>query len=82
MAREKDRRVASSRAETINHLNGAPFIKIPKVTRLENCTMEIDNARGVITVSHAGRVKFHVPRIPLRRLALATITVVAGAENK
>jgi hypothetical protein len=54
MARDKDRRVASSRAEAINHQNGQLFRKIPKVTRLENCIMEIDTVRGVISVSQGG----------------------------
>ena len=80
MRREKDRRVASDRAETINHHNGQLLRKIPKITRLENCVMEIDSARGVISIAHAGRIKFQVSRIPLGRLALPTITVVAAAE--
>ena len=82
MIRDKDLRIASNRAETINHQNGAPFRKIPKVTRLENCVMEIDTARGVISVSQGGRIKFQVSRIPIGRLALPTITVVAAAETK
>jgi hypothetical protein len=73
MAREKDRKVASSRAEAINHHNGELFRKIP-------CIMEIDTVRGVISVSHGGRIKFKVSRIPLGRLALPTITVVAAPE--
>ena len=80
MAREKDRRVASSRAEAINHHNGQLFRKIPKITRLENCIMEIDTVRGVISVSQGGRIKFQVSRIPLGRLASPTITVVAAPE--
>jgi hypothetical protein len=80
MVRDKDRRIASGRAETINHLSGAPFRKIPKVTRLENCVMEIDSTRGVISVVHNGRIKFQVSRIPIRRLASPTITVIAAAE--
>ncbi len=103
MVRDKGRRIASERAETINHHNGEllrkiPKItrlencimeidtvrgvirKIPKITRLENCIMEIDTVRGVISVSHGGRVKFQVSRIPLRRLALPSITVVAAPE--
>jgi len=80
MARDKDRRVASNRAEAINHQNGQVFRKIPKITRLENCVMEIDTVRGVISVSQGGRIKFKVSRIPLGRLALPTITVVAAPE--
>jgi hypothetical protein len=80
MARDKDRRVASNRAEAINHQNGQLFRKIPKITRLENCVMEIDTVRGVISVSQGGRIKFQVSRIPLGRLALPTITVVAAPE--
>jgi len=80
MVRDKGRRIASERAETINHHNGELLRKIPKITRLENCIMEIDTVRGVISVSHGGRVKFQVSRIPLRRLALPSITVVAGPE--
>jgi hypothetical protein len=56
--------------------------KIPKITRFENCVMEIDTARGVISIAHGGRIKFQVSRIPLGRLALPTITVVAAAEIK
>jgi len=48
MAREKDRRVESSRAEAIKHHKGELFRKIPKITRLEDCVMEIDTVRGVI----------------------------------
>ncbi len=80
MVRDKGRRIASERAETINHHNGELLRKIPKITRLENCIMEIDTVRGVISVSHGGRVKFQVSRIPLRRLALPSITVVAAPE--
>jgi hypothetical protein len=80
MIKPRERRIASDRAETINHQNGAPFKKIPKITRLENCVMEIDTTRGVISVSQGGRIKFQVSRIPLTRLALSTITVVAAAE--
>ena len=80
MVRDKDRRIASDRAETINHLKGESLRKVPKITRLENCIMEIDTVRGVISVSHGGRVKFQVSRIPLGRLALPTITVVAAPE--
>ena len=80
MVKDKDRRSASNRAETINHHNGQLLRKIPKITRLENCIMEIDTVRGVISVSHGGRVKFQVSRIPLRRLALPSITVVAAPE--
>ena len=80
MARDKDRRVASNRAEAINHQNGQLFRKIPKITRFENCIMEIDTVRGVISVSQGGRIKFQVSRIPLGRLALPTITVVAAPE--
>ena len=80
MVKDKDRRSASNRAETTNHHNGQLLRKIPKITRLENCIMEIDTVRGVISVSHGGRVKFQVSRIPLRRLALPSITVVAAPE--
>ena len=80
MVKDKDRRSASNHAETINHHNGELLRKIPKITRLENCIMEIDTVRGVISVSHGGRVKFQVSRIPLRRLALPSITVVAAPE--
>ena len=80
MVKDKDRRSAANRAETINHHNGELLRKIPKITRLENCIMEIDTVRGVISVSHGGRVKFQVSRIPLRRLALPSITVVAAPE--
>lgn len=73
-------RIASDRAETINHQNGLLFKKIPKITRFENCVMEIDRARGVISVAQGGRIKFQVSRIPLGRLASPTITVVATAE--
>ena len=76
----KDRRIALDRAETINHQNGAPFRKIPKITRIENCVMEIDSARGVIRVAHGGRIKLQVSRIPIGRLSLPSITVVAAAE--
>jgi hypothetical protein len=51
MVKDKDRGIASSRAETINHHNGQLFRKISKITRLENCIMEIDTARGVISGS-------------------------------
>jgi len=80
MVRDKDRRIASDRAETINHLKGESPRKFPKITRLENCVMEIDTVRGVISVSQGGRIKFQVSRIPLVRLALPTITVVAAPE--
>jgi hypothetical protein len=80
MAKDKECRVASNRAEAINHHNGRLFTKIPKITRLENCVMEIDTVRGVITVSQDGRIKFKVSRIPLGRLASPTITVVAAPE--
>jgi len=80
MTRDKDRRVASNRAEAINHHNGQLFRKVPKITRLENCVMEIDTVRGVISVSQGGRIKFQVSRIPLGRLASPTITVVAAPE--
>jgi len=80
MVKDKDRGIASDRAETINHLKGESPRKFPKITRLENCIMEIDTIRGVISVSHGGRVKFQVSRIPLRRLALPSITVVAAPE--
>jgi len=73
-----NRRIALDRAETINNQNGTPFLKSPKITRLENCTMEIDSARGVIRVSHGGRIKFQVSRIPLKRLSWPMITVVAA----
>jgi hypothetical protein len=73
-----NRRIALDRAETINHKNGTPFMKLPKITRLENCTMEIDSARGVIRVFHGGRIKFQVSRIPLKRLSWPTITVIAS----
>ncbi len=82
MVKNKERRIAWDRAETINHQNGAPLRKIPKVTRLENCVMEIDTARGVISVSQGGRIKFQVSRIPIGRLSSPTITVVAAAEIK
>jgi hypothetical protein len=36
-----NRRIALDRAETINHENGTPYMKVPKIERLENCTMEI-----------------------------------------
>jgi hypothetical protein len=42
--------------------------------------MEIDTVRGVISVSQGGRIKFKVSKIPLGRLALPTITVVAAPE--
>ena len=80
MIKDRERRIASDRAETINHQNGAPFRKVPKITRLENCVMEIDRARGVISVAQGGRIKFQVSRVPIGRLALPTITVVATAE--
>jgi len=73
-----NRRIALDRAETINHQNGTPFMKFPKITRLENCTMEIDSARGLIRVSHGGRIKLQVSRIPLKRLSWPTITVIAA----
>lgn len=71
-------RIALDRAETINHQNGTPFMKFPKITRLENCTMEIDSARGVIRVPYGGRIKFQVSRIPLKGLSWPTITVAAA----
>lgn len=76
----KGRRIALDRAETINHHNGAPYKRIPRITRFENCVMEIDSARGVISVSHDGRIKLQVSRIPIRRLSLPSITVVAARE--
>ena len=73
-----NRRIALDRAEAINHQNGNPYMKSPKVTRIENCTMEIDLARGVIRGSHGGRIKLQVSRIPLKRLSWPMITVVAA----
>ena len=79
MPKDKDRRVAN-RSETINHHNGQLQRNIPKITRLENCIMEINNVRGIISVSHQGRIKLKVSRIPLRKLRLPTITVIAAPE--
>ena len=79
MASEKDRRVASNRAQSINYLGTRN--KLPKITRFENCKMEIDSARGVIKVAHNGRIKVLVSRIPTRRFGSATITIIAAAEK-
>jgi hypothetical protein len=75
---KNNRRAALDRAETINQINGNPYMKFPKITRLENCTMEIGSARGVIRVSNGGRIKLQVSRIPLKRLSWPMITVVAA----
>ena len=80
MPKDKDRRIAANRSETINHHNGQLHRKIPNVTRLENCIMEINNVRGIISVAHQGRIKLKVSRIPLRKLRLPTITVIAAPE--
>ena len=70
------------RAETINHPERSALQENPAGHRLENCVMEIDRARGVISVAQGGRIKFQVSRIPLGRLASPTITVVATAEPR
>ena len=80
MASEKDRRIASTRAQAINYLKSA-VTKRPKITRFENCTMDIDTARGVITVVHDGRIKVLVTHIPISRFGSGTITIISATER-
>jgi hypothetical protein len=49
--------------------------KVPKIERFENCTVEVDRARGIITICQGEKIKIRVTRIPLRFLTDRSIDV-------
>jgi hypothetical protein len=51
--------------------------RIPKIETIDNCTLEIDRAKGTIKVSVDGRIKVVVKRIAIGYLCQPMIELVS-----